>query len=179
MANFQKDGLWIQGGQGLMADVSEDSPYVPGQVGKVLSVKTTDGKLPRFYQYVQRYTTETNAAAAGQLAFWQDIDDFVVTADSATAIGGTTNPVVAGVWLGTKPAAGKYGFVQVQGVASVAVTGTVAAGDNVIPANSTQGKASATNANVNVPVVAVALSAVSTSTNSSIAAHLRTVRNGW
>lgn len=179
MANFQKDGLWIQGGQGLLANVSEDAPYVPGQIGKVMSVKSTDNKVPRFYQYVQRYTTETAAAANGQQAYWQDIDDFVVTADSATAIGGTTNPLVAGVWLGTSPAAGKYGYVQCAGVATVKVTDTVAAGDLLVPANNTQLKTHTTNALGNIPPVAVALSAVATSTNSTISALLRVNRNGW
>lgn len=191
MANFQKDGLWIQGGQGLMENVSEDTPYVPGQVGKVLSVKTTDGKVPRFYQYVKRYTTETNAAAAGAVAYWQDIDDFVVTADVATALGGTTNPVVAGVWLGTSPAAGKYGFIQVGGLATVNVTDTTKVGDHLFAQTATYNQLSAVNgiatdtltnaANlfINAPRVAIALSAVDTSTNSAISARLDVFRNGW
>lgn len=186
MAHFQKDGLWIQGGSGLMANVSEDTPFIPGQVGKVLSAKTTDGKTPRFYQYVKRYTTETLGALANAPAFWQDVDDFVVTADTGTAIGAATNPVVAGVWLGTSPAAGKYGFIQVGGIATLAVTDTVQAGDNVVPALSTlqQFKAIATITTEGastpyVPPIGIALTAVETSTDSTISAVLRPFRNGW
>jgi hypothetical protein len=186
MAHFQKDGLWIQGGGGLMENVSEDTPYVPGQVGKVLSVKTTDGKTPRFYQYVKRYTTETLAAAANAPAFWQDVDDFVVTADTGTAIGGATNPVLAGVWLGTSPAAGKYGFIQVGGLATLAVTDTVQAGDNLVPSLSTFQQFAAlvtltteAASTPYVPPVGIALSAVGTSTDSTISAVLRPFRNGW
>ena len=184
MAHFQKDGLWIQGGGGLMAQVSEETPYVPGQVGKVLSAASTDGKVPRFYQYVKRYTTETLGALAGAPAYWQDCDDFVVTADTATALGGTTNPVVAGVWLGTKPAAGYYGFIQVGGLATVAVTDTVLSGSNLISAPTTLQQFIAvtiltTDINASIPIAAVALSAVGTSTDSTISAALRVFRNGW
>jgi hypothetical protein len=188
MAHFQKDGLWIQGGQGALANVSEDTPFVPGQVGRVMSVRSTDSKVPRFYQYVQRNTTETAAAAAGQVAYWLDLDDFIVTPDSARAIGGTTNPTVAGCWLGTSPAAGKYGFIQVEGLATAAVTGTVLAGER-LQAAGTQFTAlqavTITSQAVAVPgfaeVVAFAAqtTSVETSTDSSITAKLRCLRNGW
>src|SRR3990172_5070101 len=137
MATFQKDGLWVQGGQGALSAVSEQTPFVPGQLGRVMSVRSTDGKVPRFYQYVQRYTTDSATAAAGAPAYWVDLDAFQVSAESTDAIGGTTNPVVAGVWLGASPAAGYHGFIQVGGIAEVAVTDTVAAGDNVVPAANT------------------------------------------
>lgn len=186
MAHFQKDGLWVQGGAGLLANVSEDTPFIPGQLGKVLSVKSTDEKTPRFYQYVKRYTTETLGALANAPAFWQDVDDFIVTADTGTAIGGATNPVVAGVWLGTSPAAGKYGFIQVGGLATLAVTDTVQAGDNLVPALSTLQQFSAITTLTTeaastpyVPHVAISLSAVGTSTDSTVSGVLRVFRNGW
>lgn len=188
MAHFQKDGLWVQGGLGALASVDEATPFVPGQLGRVMTVRTTDGKAPRFYQYVQRYTTEANSAAAGSVAYWQDLDDFIVTADITDALGTTTSPVVAGVFLGTAPSAGQYGFIQVAGLATVAVTDTVEIGVGVVPDtgtfNQVRGNVSAgiaaTDATVNLlPVVGVALSAVGTSTDSSISAHLRCIRNGW
>lgn len=182
MAHFQKDGLWVQGGQGALANVSEDTPFVPGQVGRVMSVRSTDGKAPRFYQYVKRYTTETNTGAAGKLAYWQDLDDFIVTGDPATAIGGTTNPLVAGVWLGTSPAAGKYGFIQVGGLASVAVTGTVSAGQ-VLGSTDTVGNAAAvtgtaTTAN-SKPSAAVILTNAQTATGTLFSAVLNPIKNAW
>jgi hypothetical protein len=81
-----------------------------------MSVRSTDSKVPRFYQYVKRYTTETNAFAANQVVYWQDLDDFIVTADVATGIGTSDNPLPAGVALGAYPGAGKYGFIQVDGI---------------------------------------------------------------
>lgn len=187
MATFQKDGLWIQGGEGALANVSEDTPFVPGQVGRVMSSRKTDGKVPKFYQYVQRYTTEANTAAAGLVAYWQDLDDFVVTADITDALGGTTNPVVAGVFLGASPAAGKYGFIQVGGIAEVAVTDTVAVGDAVVAETGTFNQLEAVvsltteqaAANLQFPRVGIALEAVETSTNSAVDIHLGVLRNGW
>ena len=184
MATFQKDGLWIQGGSGALANVDETTPFVPGQLGRVMSVRSTDGKVPRFYQYVVRYATETNATpSAGLVAYWQDLDDFVITADSATAIGGTTNPIVAGVFLGTAPSAGKYGFIQVGGIATAAVTGTANAGDLLVPSASTFQQLAALTAidtpAVQVPSVGINLALIETSTNSTNSVHLRVIRNGW
>jgi hypothetical protein len=181
MATFQKDGLWVQGGVGALANVSEDTPFVPGQVGRVMSVRSTDGKVPRFYQYVARYATETRTApVAGTAAFWQDVDDFVVTADSATALGGTTNPMIAGVWLGTSPAAGKYGFIQVAGLASVAVTGTVIPLTPVVLSGTLGIFAGiATDASRLTMPAATLLVTTQTATGTAFAAILSTPRIGW
>jgi hypothetical protein len=188
MANFQKDGLWVQGGGGNLAAVSEDTPYVPGQLGKVQSIRRdSGGKQPQFFQYVQRYTTETAAFAAGKPVYWQDLDDFVVTADSATALGTSDNPVVAGFALGTSPAAGKFGFIQVGSIAAVAVTGTVVVGDRLnlgsnvqlVPAAAISITSEATSVALPGTVLGVALEAVGTSTDSTILAQLTLFRNGW
>lgn len=180
MATFQKDGLWVQGGEGALANVSEDTPFVPGQVGRVMSSRKSDSKVPRFYQYVQRYTTETSPAKAGGTAFWLDLDDFVVTPDSARAIGGTTQPLVAGVFLGTSPAAGKYGFVQVDGIASVAITGTNLIGVPLV-VSGTVGNATgiATDAQAQVLPFAYLLASTTTATGTAFSAKLDCVRNGW
>jgi hypothetical protein len=188
MAHFQKDGLWVQGGSGALANVSEDTPFVPGQVGRVMSIRSTDTKVPRFYQYVLRSTTETAAAAAGGPAYWADFDDFIVTPDSARSLGGTTTPTVAGVWLGTSPAAGKYGFIEVDGLATVAVTDTVLPGERLV-ANGTNFKALAaitiTSQAVSVPLnqesvgFVAQTTSIETALNSDCTAKISCLRNGW
>ena len=186
MANFQKDGLWVQGGQGKLANVNETTPYVPGQLGKVLAIRDTTYNSPRFYQYVQRYTTDTYTPAAGSIFYWNDYTKFIVTLDSTAAIGSSTNPVVAGVALGTYPGTGNYGFIQVGGIASAAVTDTIAAGDGLVAAlNTFQQLADIGTVTTQqalaaqIPIVAIALSAVGTSTNSAIDVGLRTFQVGW
>lgn len=188
MANFQKDGLWIQGGASNLANVNEETPFVPGQLGKVQSIRRDNGqKQPQFFQYVQRYTTDSETLVAGHPVYWQDIDDFVVSGESTDAIGGTTNPIVAGVALGAYPGSGKYGFIQVGGIASVAVTDTVVAGERLQLADNDQFKTLAaitiTSQAVSVAVpstsYAIALTGVDTSTDSAITAQLTVFRNGW
>lgn len=189
MAHFQKDGLWIQGGQGALANVDESTPFVAGQLGKVLSVRDADGKDTAFYQYVKRYATQANVTTCTTACpvYWQDLDDFVVSAESTDAIGDVTNPLVAGVWLGTAPSAGQYGFIQVGGRAEVSVTDTVAAGERLQLANNSQFQtlaaititSQAVSVAVPAPVYAIAEDAVGTSTNSSITAILQVIHNGW
>jgi len=188
MSNFQKDGLWVQGGAANLAAVSETTPYVLGQLGKVQSIRRDNGqKQPQFFQYVQRYTTDSATLVAGSPVYWVDLDDFIVSGESTDAIGNVTNPVVAGVALGASPAAGSYGFIAVAGVQSVAVTDTVAAGERLVLANNAQFAAAAaaviTSQAVSValpsPVYAIAIGAVGTSTDSAITAQLQVFRNGW
>lgn len=187
MAQFQKDGLWVQGGQGALANVDEATPFIPGQLGKVQSIKDAALGSPAFYQYVQRYTTDSATAVAGYPAFWVDLDNFVVSAESTDAFGGTTNPTVAGVFLGAKPLAGQYGFIGVGGQVEVSVTDTVAAGERLQLASNTQFKtlaaititSQATSVAVPARVEAIAVDAVSTSTDSNITAALQVVKNGW
>ena len=188
MSNFQKDGLWVQGGSANLANVSEDTPYVAGQLGKVMGIRRDNGqKQPQFFQYVQRYSTDSETLVAGHPVYWVDLDDFVVSGESTDCLGGTTNPIVAGVALGASPAANKYGFIQVGGIASVAVTDTVVAGDRLQLANNPQFKTLATVAitsqAVAVPVApetfGFAIGAVTTSTDSAITAQLQVFRNGW
>lgn len=188
MANFQKDGLWVQGGAANLANVSEDSPYYPGQLGKVTAIRRdSPNKDPQFYQYVQRYTTDSETLVAGHPVYWVDLDDFIVSGEQTDGFGGTTNPIVAGVALGASPAAGKFGYIQVHGIASVAVTDTVVAGDRLQLADNDQFKtlaaATITSEAVSVPVPApvwaVAVGAVETSTDSAISAVLNLYRNGW
>jgi hypothetical protein len=188
MSNFQKDGLWVQGGSANLANVSEETPYQPGQLGKVMGIRRDNGqKQPQHFQFVQRYTTDTEVLVSGHPVYWVDLDDFVVSGESTDCLGGTTNPIVAGVALGASPAAGKYGFIQVSGIASAAVTDTVVAGERVQLANNAQFKTLAaaviTSQAVSVPVApqtfGFAIGAVTTSTNSAITVQLDVFRNGW
>ena len=194
MATFQKDGLWIQGGAASLANVDESTPFIPGQLGKVLSVKDADGKDPAFYQYVKRYATQTyiTTCATGEVCYWQDLDDFVVSAESTDAFGGTTNPIVAGVWLGVYPAAGDYGFVQVGGRASVSVTDSAAAGDRLQLATTTTDHGYLkTAAAITITSQAVSVSLPNpfygilvdaqtvTDTAAAVTAFLSVIRNGW
>lgn len=188
MAQFQRDGLWVQGGAANLANVNETTPYVPGQLGKVLAIRRDNGqKQPQFFQYVQRYTTDSETLVSGHPVYWTDLDDFIVSGESTDAVGGVTNPVVAGVALGSLPAAGNYGFIQVGGIASVAVTDTVVVGERLQLADNDQFKtlaaATITSQAVSVPAVstvyAIAISSVDTSTDSAITAQLQVFRNGW
>lgn len=150
-----QEGPWL-GATGDPNLVSETSgaQFLPGQLGKIYSIPFTSrvgvalttgaahdfdlGKgCPRVIQCVKRVTNATEDATprVGDLAYWQDIDDFVVCANTENAIGQTDGPkLVAGVWLGDAAlttdvplAAGSYGYIQVGGVAPVVVVGTVAA----------------------------------------------------
>lgn len=114
--------LWIQDSSGLSdpASVSEETPVYPGLVGKVGQIKESAGVRSKVLQYVKREATDTTvAAAAGALAYWADDNDFVVVADQTRALGGSTAPVVAGVFLGTNPQAGSHGYIQVAGTAAL------------------------------------------------------------
>ena len=189
MAHFQKDGLWVQGGLGALAAVSEQTPFVPGQLGRVMSIRSTDGKVPRFYQYVKN-STATAAATTGAVAYWADYDDFKVTPDSADAIGGTTAPVVAGVYLSAAPADGYYGFVQVGGPATLLVADTnTLLGGELLVASGTQFAtvgAVVTNETTNPGLatyglrrVGQALAAAASATTATVVAMLDCVRIGW
>jgi len=118
--------LWIadDSGVGDPALVNETTPEYPGSVGKVGNLKESAGLRTKVLQYVKRVSTDTTvAAAAGALAYWQDDNDFVVCADQTLCLGGSTAPIPAGVFLGTLPAAGKYGYIQVSGTAALICDG--------------------------------------------------------
>ena len=131
--------LWIQDPSGIgdPAKVSEAVPEYPGSVGKVGNLKEATGVRTKVLQYVLRASTDTTvAAAAGALAYvyaTSGQDNFIVCADQTLALGGNTAPIPAGVFLGTLPSAGSYGYVQVAGTANLLQAGVnaidVVAGD--------------------------------------------------
>lgn len=128
----REEGLYFQNGIESAFSVSETDPFILGQLGKTTSLggNTTGvdvGQGCKVVQYVKRHASDTATAVAGSLAFWSDTDAFVVTADLGQAIGGTTAPAVAGVFGAATPAAGKYGFIQVGGIAPLRVADSTSA----------------------------------------------------
>jgi hypothetical protein len=127
--NLREEGLFFQNSDpGLVA---ETTPFAPGQLGKVAASdqsanQSSFGQVPGVYQYVLRYATDTaSTPAVGDLAYWRDATNFVVTAYPALAnlgVDGTTFPIPAGVFAGTALAAGSYGFIQVGGLGFVRVS---------------------------------------------------------
>lgn len=188
--------LWIQGGTNGAADVNETTPEYAGQVGKIGTIKPSAGKTPRVLQYVKRVSTDTTVAAFNYgVAYWQDIDDFVVCADQTLAMGGSTSPIPAGVFLGTYPAAGKYGFIQVAGhyplklnsstTADLAIGGPLylaGADSDGLVSMVVAGTDAATNdtewAIARFPRVGIALAA-QTASDGTANALLEFPRNGW
>lgn len=188
--------LWIQGGTLGAAEVNETTPEYLGQVGKIGTIKPSAGKTPRVLQFIKRVSTDTTVAAYNYaIAYWQDVDDFVVCVDQTLATGGSTSPIPAGVFLGTYPAAGKYGFIQVAGhyplklntstTDDLAIGGPLymAAGDSDgLVSMVVAGTDAATNdtewAIARFPRVGIALAA-QTDSSGTVNALLQIPRNGW
>lgn len=197
--------LWIQDPSGIgdPAAVNESTPEYPGSVGKVGNLKESAGVRTKVLQYVKRVATDTTvAAAAGALAYWQDDNDFVVCQDITLALGGSTAPIPAGVFLGTLPAAGSYGYIQVSGTASLRLAGSaglstalcksIVAGDQLYADGSTATGSvispivgttlTTTIAELVIrarPIVGVALAAQTVTTGGTVTALLDIPRNGW
>jgi hypothetical protein len=133
-ANQELKSLWFGPAGATIGSSSEDTLFYPGELGKTAFMKPSDDKpVPVEAQKVKRYASDTVTAAAGDVAFWQDLDDCVVTNDVTAAIGASTNPLVAGVFGGAHPQAGKFGTIQVGGVVDLTVaSSTVAVGDPVV-----------------------------------------------
>jgi len=96
-------------------------PQYAGQVGHELMLdheqalklsKTSVGTLyAGRYKYVQTRLASTQTAGVGQVAYWYDQDDYIVTPDVSVGC-------VAGIFINiiTK---GNYGYIQTRGLASV------------------------------------------------------------
>lgn len=188
--NLREEGLYFQNNDpGLVA---ESTPFAPGQLGKVAASdqsanQTAAGQVPGLYQYVLRYATDTaSTPAAGDLFYWQDPTNFVVTAYPALAnngVNGTTNPLPAGFAAGTALAAGNFGFLQVAGLGPVRVSdstsGTSAqVGRNLVFFQTNQVKAVSTFSTtvttlteIAAPVVAILRASAGTATGTSLSAQ--------
>ena len=133
----REEGLFIQTGNPFT--VSETTPFALGFLGKVSSFSNSSGQngasgaQPIDIQYVKRYATDTTSIVQGDAAFWQDTDNFVVTAEAANAVGAATAPLLAGVFGGTSLAAGAYGFIQVGGVGVVRLADSTSSSTVGIP----------------------------------------------
>lgn len=66
------------------------------------------------YQYVKFLSSSTASNARGQIVFWSDFDDYVVTPDATAA----TEGWIAGITLNAVTK-GRYGWIQVGGLATV------------------------------------------------------------
>lgn len=112
---------------------SADRPLAEGQLGQ--EVTFTEAEAQKIdsalhagtYKYVRFKAGSTASNAKGQVVVWDDPDSFVVTPDVAAASSG----LQAGVTLNAV-SKGQYGFVQVDGLATVlcnASVGGTTAGD--------------------------------------------------
>lgn len=170
-----------------LAACSDTTPFLPGQVGKVTSFPGDQGgvntkTLSGIYQYVQRTAGDTVAMVQGSVLFWADHDDFVVTDDPALSVGAAAQNFPAGVALGTLPAAGKYGWIQVGGIAPIKTGASVeTVGFPLIVSAVTPGaavlQAATTLADAFKPVIA---KVITTNTAAgTLQARLQLNRNGW
>ena len=113
-----------------------DAPgAAPGQVNKVYDVDTEDPwdttvgiALPGKVRFVKFLLTSTLAAAKGQIAYWSDRANGVVTADVPAGIGVSD---VAGIFLGA-PTKGSHTFIKISGEAEVGFLGTTTKGTPVV-----------------------------------------------
>lgn len=90
--------------------------FAPGQKGALVSlapdgpvnISNTSNRYEGSFQYVQTLSTDTTLPALGQLVFWADRTNYIVS--TAVSTYGVEN--VAGVQLGAYPAVGKWGFIK-------------------------------------------------------------------
>lgn len=114
-------------------------PYI-GQLGLLVAfdgntaakMSLTNTLFGGLYMYVQFKAASTASNARGQLVFWNDFENYIVTPD----VTATTASLVAGVTLNAVTK-GNYGFIQVAGKASIkfkasTTKATPAIGDLVI-----------------------------------------------
>lgn len=108
---------------GGIANTLTGASYFGGQLGDrftlshAMALQCSDPAVGTLYggkyQYVKTKAGSTAAPARGLIAFWDDMDDYVVTPDAPT---GTA--CIAGVYIGA-PTKGQYCYIQTGGLASV------------------------------------------------------------
>lgn len=108
-SNNYGTGATLYGGiAGIEIEFKDDQVFYDSTVG------TLYGGV---YKYVQTASGSTASPARGQLAFWSDPDNFVVSADA-------TDGNQAGVFLNSITK-GNWGWIQVGGIASVLFRATI------------------------------------------------------
>lgn len=124
-ADLRNNGQFINLGDPASVNEADDianyTPFMRGQLGHVTAItRTAYPNLPRLFQYIKRSSTDAaGAAVAGKLAFWKDYDNFIVTLDATDSFDGAGSNHVAGIFLGANPDVGKFGYLQVAGIANV------------------------------------------------------------
>ena len=120
-------------------EMNESSLYKGGELGS--QIQTTKGKGYQLVKLDSGATASTGAGvvADGDLAFWKDKDDYLVTNDKNQAFGGpstsTTRNAVAGVFVAAVTA-GNYCVIQQRGRHDAVKTdggGDFAVGDFIVP----------------------------------------------
>lgn len=142
------DGLWT-GAMDSPAKANDAVPFVPGQVGKEVSLPapTNSGSLfANIYKYVQRKAADGAQNVTGVCFSYDDLTSATPYVVVGAAVAGK---LIAGVFLGDDDAtdvltrgmqAGNYGFLQVGGVATCLSGAAVSAGETVCVAPGTNNK---------------------------------------
>jgi hypothetical protein len=168
-ANYTIESVYI-GPFSSITEVNAASLYKPGELG--VRVDTGDG---RQFQQVQLDSGVLSAATKGQLVYWKDKANYIVTNNNLFANGGATTTTsqnfVAGVITPTNGVtAAYYTFIQQQGPCSFVKTGsiTTAIGDQ-ITATTTTGNAVNVAAGTAVTVIPIGVATeVSTGTSHGV-----------
>lgn len=119
-----------------IGSVNSATAYYPGQLGQ----RVVEGN--KEYQFVQLDTGALTSATNGQLLYWKDLTNYIVTNNNLFAAGGATTTTsksfAAGVAT-TTVTAGYYTFIQQKGphsaIQSDSVTTTL--GDSLVPSTNT------------------------------------------
>lgn len=131
-----------------------DHGYLSAAQALQLSDQSVGVLYEGLYQYVQMDPAAVaSATVRGQLLFWKDFENYIVTIDPPAA---TNMGLVAGVALNVV-SKGNYGWMQTAGKASIKFSGTVTdatAGDLVVvdqtPSNTANTIADATSATAKI-----------------------------
>ncbi len=116
--------------------VNSATNYMPGQLGQRVTLGNKQ------YQFVQLDTGVLSSATNGQLLYWKDYANYIVTNNNLFAMGGATTTTsksfAAGVAT-TTVTAGYYTFIQQKGPHSAIVTDSVTTvlGDSLVPSTTT------------------------------------------
>jgi hypothetical protein len=118
---------YIQTGDPTTVNTAAADVYALGSLGHVAAIQNSTlfspGLSPRIYQFIQRSATDTTTKAVGQVAYWKDLDNYVVTSTAADAFSATLG-ICAGFFPSASLVAGNYGYIQVGGQGPVLVAGS-------------------------------------------------------